>query len=253
VLLFSAKTQDTLKAHIAEDMANLVQYCNSNLIKINIKKTKVLPFGSQSTAIDNFSPSVNGELLEIVNEFKYLGYIIDSKINFKMEAKRVYSRLQSCRYLLNRCKGYVSIDLLKLLFNCTALVHATYSSTMLLYIGKLQAKKLTKVMLNIGKAIHGCSDEKHSTLNWPSFYQLILRSIYGLLHNIINRGFAPYLSELLHLTSHNHNTRRKMLFYRTHYQILIFIIFTHGTCTHQFITTRFIIRGNTLLSISCAT
>ena len=162
VLLFSAKTQDTLKAHIAEDMANLVQYCNSNLIKINIKKTKVLPFGSQSTAIDNFSPSVNGELLEIVNEFKYLGYIIDSKMNFKAEAMRVYSRLQSCRYLLNRCKGYVSIDLLKLLFNCTALVHATYSSTMLLYIGKLQAKKLTKVMLNIGKAIHGCSDEKRS-------------------------------------------------------------------------------------------
>ena len=90
-------------------ISNLSQWCDSNFLHLNAKKTKelVIDFRTQS---DNLQPVlVNSEEIEQVTQYKYLGTIIDNKLNFKANTDYIYKKGQQRLHFL-RCLRQFGVD-----------------------------------------------------------------------------------------------------------------------------------------------
>ena len=61
----------------------MANYANQNLMKINLKKSKVFFFNPQNRSID-FKPTVklNGEILEVVEKMRLVGLIVSDDLTW---------------------------------------------------------------------------------------------------------------------------------------------------------------------------
>mgnify|MGYP003897552265 CR=1 FL=1 len=113
---------------------SLASYCNVNGLKINIEKTKILIFHKGRLPKCQFT--LNGAELEIVNEFKYLGFTFSSQLSFTSHLESLNSKAASkCGYLLSNLKSFnVSTQVILDLFACYIL--PTYHYGLALWFGK---------------------------------------------------------------------------------------------------------------------
>lgn len=114
-----------LVAHLSDTKAlsdyhqtvnNLVTTFQNIYLDLNIAKTKELCCQSRETknTQDMFEPlSINGQPVEQVNVFKYLGTEIDTSMSFSQHADSVYKKAQQRLHLLRKLRDFnVSKDIL---------------------------------------------------------------------------------------------------------------------------------------------
>ena len=71
-----------------KDMCALRSWCDTNGIRMNIEKTKMMLFGSPS-GLKKLPPvniRLDGELLQMVTNYKYLGVTLDGQLNYSKHA-----------------------------------------------------------------------------------------------------------------------------------------------------------------------
>ena len=73
------------RAGLHKCLRNLEKYCHTWGLSINSDKSKtmIMELGSSRRAPDNRSQHLNGEELEEVQHFKYLGYILEKMATSK--------------------------------------------------------------------------------------------------------------------------------------------------------------------------
>ena len=80
-------------------------YCEKWKLKVNSSKTKVMVFSKRKRKCKPYM--FNGEQLEVVNSFKYLGVIIQKNGRFNEHIKHSYTQAQRAMYaLLKKCKRH---------------------------------------------------------------------------------------------------------------------------------------------------
>lgn len=82
---------------------------NLNRLTINLDKGKVLLFSSaESKKIKeikrDINITINNTKLEIVSEYRYLGLIIDQKLDFCEHIKHIKSKISQRHYLLRKVR-----------------------------------------------------------------------------------------------------------------------------------------------------
>lgn len=80
-IVYAAENFKNLEDIINSDLVKLQEYMNDNKLTLNVKKTKILAIKPDSDAY-NMNIIYNKEKLDIVDEFRYLGMIIDKKLNW---------------------------------------------------------------------------------------------------------------------------------------------------------------------------
>ena len=102
------------------------RWCIENKLTINIKKTKLMVFGTRSRVKKSKSVkiSINNECLQLVPSFKYLGILLDSTLSYKQLIASVISTVLHKVTLLSKVKKYLT--------DCTAL--QIYKSMILPYL-----------------------------------------------------------------------------------------------------------------------
>ena len=80
---------------------DFVQWCEESYLKLNISKTKDMhiDFGKKSRCV---ATSMKGQLVEQVKSYKYLGTIIDSKLNFQENCEAVCKKGQQRLHCLRK-------------------------------------------------------------------------------------------------------------------------------------------------------
>ena len=65
-----------------DEVQNFSQWCKSNFLDLNVKKTKelLIDFRTNPTPVPELL--IDGSVVERVTEYKYLGTILDHKLNF---------------------------------------------------------------------------------------------------------------------------------------------------------------------------
>ena len=89
-----------------QEIANFTEWCQKNFLVLNTKKTKeiIIDFRKKKTT---FMPIViNGEEIEIVNKYKYLGTIIDSKLSFTDNIDYIFKKGQQRLYFLRQLNKF---------------------------------------------------------------------------------------------------------------------------------------------------
>jgi len=99
--------QDLSNSHCVylKEVENFNTWCKNNYLHVNIKKTKemVIDFRRNPTIIHDLT--IDGEKVERVSEYKYLGTVLDSKLNFDSNTRLIHKKCQSRIYCLQKLRS----------------------------------------------------------------------------------------------------------------------------------------------------
>ena len=76
---------------------------------------------------DEFKLDIDGENVEIVSKFKYLGIWIDNKLNWESHLDYMCSKISQRLGVLKRVRPYINLDTAKMLYNATVLPIMEYN------------------------------------------------------------------------------------------------------------------------------
>ena len=100
----------TSHLNLQADLDNIANWCKGNKLKINIKKKKRMIFGSHKKVKNLNLPNLklNGEIIEFVNHYKYLGITLDSILTFENQIQNTIKIVSHKISLLTKIRCYIT-------------------------------------------------------------------------------------------------------------------------------------------------
>ena len=99
--------------NINKELNKVSQWVTQNRLKLNVNKSKLMYFKSMGPHKSVFLPTVtmNGTLLEKVEQFNFLGILLDKNLNWKAHCQHVCSKISGALHAIRRVnctfpKGY---------------------------------------------------------------------------------------------------------------------------------------------------
>ena len=98
--------------HIQQDLLSLSDWCKKNAITINTKKTKSMTFCTWYTLGDavDLNLVLNDSSIENVGSYKYLGTILDERLNFEKQANETIRLVNHKLHCLSKIKQFISSE-----------------------------------------------------------------------------------------------------------------------------------------------
>ena len=180
-----------LQKKLQYDLNNLTLWLGANNLALNVKKTKAMLFRKELHS-SNLYLTVDNEPIEFVEEFKFLGVIIDSKISFIPHFNYLRGKLQRGLYLLSKLKDLLSTKELRLLYYAHFHSHLTYSISVwgsMISKGNIEIlHKLQKQSLRIicKKPFRSHSNPLFKSLNILKVDDQLLLSQSKLMYKVVN-------------------------------------------------------------------
>jgi hypothetical protein len=215
-------TSDSLEdalTKLNDDLQILFEWICFNSLALNVSKTKCMVLGSKNLNLDNIEVKIGGQTIERVAEIKYLGVIIDDRLNFlshlKYIKKKLHAKLAMFRKIGPKIDKFTKIILYKSLIA----PHFDYCSSILFSLSDTRIKELQKIQNKFMRNILCVSrytsiGRMLNAIGFQSIYQRLafnnLKLIYKIEHDLAPR----YLKILLkkNKEKYNYNLRRKSLY-----------------------------------------
>jgi len=160
---------------INKELETICNWFKVNKLSLNVSKTKAMLFHPTQRRVHQINIIVDGSPVEFVEQFSYLGIILDSNMTWKPHLQHIAKKVGKTNGILCRLKNVLSCDILKILYNSLVLPYLSYgivvwgSSSERLF--KLQKKSVRLVM-----------NAKYNAHTEPLFKSLGLLKISDLLH-----------------------------------------------------------------------
>ena len=100
---------------INADLASLSQWLQANKLSLNTKKTKFMLF-SKNIYHGDIHVCIDSTPIEMVNEFKFLGFILDSKLSCEPHIDMLLSKLIGVDYCIRKISDFVPKKCLRTLY-----------------------------------------------------------------------------------------------------------------------------------------
>lgn len=111
--------EDTRKLQHSIDQ--FAEWCTENGLSMNLSKCKIITFTHKKSPIIN-DYTINGQVIERVDEIRDLGVILDKKLNFNKHIEYVSNKAKAVQQFVKRQSFFFDTDIVKLLY--TALVRS---------------------------------------------------------------------------------------------------------------------------------
>ena len=128
VLYTHAKNKQLAADRLNEAMVHVSDWLRSSCLHLNTNKTVCMFFSRNSTLPDP-DIVVNGNSIQVVSEFKYLGITLDSHLTFKKHVKRVTNTIKFNLANFRHIRPYLTTDAAKLFMHAMIFSHITYCFT----------------------------------------------------------------------------------------------------------------------------
>ena len=173
---------EELEKQLAVGMKKLCDWCNLNKLTINFQKTKYTIFKPKCYQNINHlatSLEINGNRLEEVSTYNYLGVIIDNNLVFDGFLKEKCKKINLRLYQLGKLRKYITCDLANTVYKQTIIPLFDYADFL---IESGQNKYITRLSdLHVkGVRIIDCNKHVHAT-------DTVLEKEYGLLTPTVRR------------------------------------------------------------------
>lgn len=113
------------KLDIRNTLTSIIQWLNDNNLKINLDKTKIIHF-SQRLTIENMDINIDNKTIEIVNDTKFLGLMIDKRLDWKSQIEYLCKKICSSAFALHNLAAVVNVDTLITAYHGIAASHLRY-------------------------------------------------------------------------------------------------------------------------------
>lgn len=192
---------------ISFDIDKLCIWFQMNKLKINIDKTKCLIINGR---IGNNSLKIDNETLQFVNEIKYLGVVIDDKLDFKSHVDYICKKIAKKIHFFSCIRKKLSVLSSIKVFNTMIKPHFEYCSSILFMCNAEMLCRLQKLHnrgMRIILKLNRFSSKRRmlNTLNWLSVNQRIKMNVLIMVFKIKMKLMPNYLSERLVYAGDIHN------------------------------------------------
>lgn len=127
-------------------------WCRANYLTVNTSKTKCMIFSvkansSQMARID-YSLRLNGQTLDFVNSYRYLGVELDTKLTMELHVNNIVKKVRPLLYTLAKLRHYIDINTSVRMYKTYVLpvlefgVYLVDKPTLIACLQKLQNKAL---------------------------------------------------------------------------------------------------------------
>ena len=139
--------EDVLKANIQQDLDSVSAWCKSNVIMMNVKKTKTMMFGSRHklSQLHPVQLCVDGRPFECVLFYKYLGTFVDSQLNFVKQSNETIKSVSYKFYFLGKIKKILNTNTLLKLYKSFIQPYFDYNDIFLETTTAKQYDKLARL------------------------------------------------------------------------------------------------------------
>ena len=127
-LCFSDKDPFLLQTKINKELIKINNWLKINKLTANYSKTNFIIFTKKRIDF-KFQIKMGEEVLQEVDETKYLGVILDKKLNWKSQLNIVQSKVSRGCYILSKLRHYVDINTLKMLYYALIYPYLMYCVT----------------------------------------------------------------------------------------------------------------------------
>jgi hypothetical protein len=129
-LLCSSSDPACLQSELDANMKNIAKWFESNMLTINIKKTKLMVFGTQHilSNFTNINLSYNSDSVEKVDSFKYLGVIFDPYLKWCDHTNYISSCISKRIGVIRRIKYFLPKSTVIMLASALVMPYFDYCS-----------------------------------------------------------------------------------------------------------------------------
>ena len=207
----ASKHFEDLNKTMNEELLNILKYCATNKLSVNLKKTKYMIVTNKKII-----PPMQLANLECTDHIKYLGVYIDNKITWQKQIKHINNKIAKNLGIISKLRHYLKLKMLKQIYFNIIYPYINYG---ILSWGNTHKTKLIKLKTKLNKAVKLMFFANRQDSPKP-FYSLLnileLNNVYKLrtaclTFQILNNNYKlprPLISYLpLVSTTHTYNTR----------------------------------------------
>jgi len=196
-LHISGKKHEILEKTINYELKKIDHWVRANKLCIKYSKTNFMLMNNHKNI--NFSVSINHHPISKQSSLKYLGVILDDKLNWKPQIEKLVTQLSTSCAMLFKLKHYTNISVFKSVYFALLHSYLTYSilnwgranKTTLLPLIRLQNKAART--LEYSKTKTTVLYSKHKIFEKPDLFQL---SVDKFMYSFYNGGLL-YLNTLI--------------------------------------------------------
>ncbi len=178
LLLFAHKDLNVTKQVLESDLADATFWLKENKLHLNVSKTKWTLFGTQKRLHSVMYPSVtvNGQELERVNQYKYLGVFLDTCHDWNHHICVTASKISQQFGVFRRVRRHLILDREKMLYNSLVLPLFDYCDAVIGNLNKTNLRRLQKLHNRGARIIVKADSRTHindmmSDLKWLTIEQ----------------------------------------------------------------------------------
>ena len=135
------------------DLQNILDkfgvWCSENALTINVKKTKVMAFGSKNNIKKDKGKNLllNGEKISLVPTFKFLGVFLDQTLNFRHHLDMLINTINFKLYILSKIRKYLNNVCALTIYKSMVIPYFDYADVIYMYSKNPDIKKLDRAHL----------------------------------------------------------------------------------------------------------
>lgn len=125
-------------------IVDFVEWCNSHSLQLNVNKTKDMVLDFRKTAQTSLPTVINGTVVEMVDSYKYLGTIIDNRLNFEQNTSQICKKGAQRLYFLRRL-NFFNVDKTLMVLFYRSFIESVLSFCLVSFYENLSVQNKTRL------------------------------------------------------------------------------------------------------------
>ena len=154
-IVYTSDDIQTLFRVVNHDLEMATDWFRANKLSINAQKTHYLLFHTRFQELPDSLPNIKlgGEVISRCDHVKFLGLLLDEKLEWGFHISQVESKISRSLYILNSVKHILPLSTMKTLYYSLIYSHLNYGIIHWSAAYKYHIKKLTKLQIKAVKII----------------------------------------------------------------------------------------------------
>ncbi len=214
-IFYMAKDADDLRLSIQYDLQSISYWMSENRLSLNTSKTKFMMLGSKAKLnnVPRFTVSLNGDPIENVESFKYLGMTVDNQLTFHHHIDKVIDKTSTKLGLLYKTRWLFDENTALMLYKALIIPHFDFGS--IIYevcpqyqLHRLQVVQNAALRLVLLEEMTCAIYDMHERLNMDTLATRRAKAMVKMTYNVLHDKSPAYLYDMLVPVSHgNRHTR----------------------------------------------
>ena len=197
-----------MKWSVEEDLSVLSNWFKANKLTLNSGKSVGLLFNpTNKKSTTELDIKIEGQTIPMVNETKFLGVWIDSKLDWKIHTDKVLLKIKCNMNLLQQSKNLLPLHAKKILYHAQIHSHISYG---LLVWGPMCSKQILKKLQSMqNQCLKLITNKKHlephtwKSLGIPNISNLIKLTLCKTGYKLLKKDFPVRIIYCLYTDKNN--------------------------------------------------